>query len=297
MWYRFIHPKPARAFFMQKRILTLIGIVIIVVAGLLFAREKFGINLNPLSYLSSKTNTKITSSNIEIDNLTGYRVIPKSYIAGETVEIITGFKNNGADDSTDSFTFKAYKVDGVWDTLKKDIKYQDRASAAISLDGKDLFSELDLMQMIKEAECVPIEGNCYDNINLNDQNNKFGGVEVKFEEPRYEIKFDSTVASKASFTQNISFVPENCGYYMLVLGNKKYWTSAESGVSKVAFIAVTECTAVGQIASGVSDTRLDDSTVITKPAVVELPQAGATSWLIAVGIIMVGLFVKKKAKA
>jgi len=284
---------------MQKRILMSFGIIIIIVAGLLFLKEKFGINLNPLTLINKQKQTATKKdNNIEIEDLSGYKHLPKTYAVGETVNIVATFKNNGNDIASDSYTFKAYHVDGVWDTLKRDIKYQDRKSGAIVVAGKKLFTEKDLLEMVKELQCKKINGNCYDNINPNDQNNKYGGIEVKFEEPKYKLDFQSTVAKKASFSQKILFVPDSCGYYMLVIGNKKYWSSSGSGNSKVAFIAVDNCVK-GQIASGVSDVRDNNIPVssskakdkITEP-VEQLPQAGSTTYILGIMLVFVGLYLK-----
>ena len=275
-----------------------IGIVIIIVAVLLFLRERFDINLNPLTLINQGQKVSEAVSTITVDRMSGYRKIPQTYINGETIDVIANFKNTGNAVATDSFTFKAYKVEGIWDTLKKEISYKDRKAGATIVEGKELFLETNLLQMIKEESCVAIKGNCYDNININDQNNKFGGVEVKFEEPKYEIKFDSTVAKGEGFSQKISFLPEDCGYYMLVIGNKKYWSSATSGVSKVSFIAVDKCVK-GEIASGISDTRKDTT---VKPSVKdtaqdiveELPQAGAESTLFAGMLLFFAAMVKAR---
>lgn len=283
---------------MQKKILTSIGIVIIIVAGLLLLREKFGINLNPLTLINLDQNTKKIESNIIIDNLSGNKVIPQTYAQNEIIDLVASFKNDGDQSASDTFTFKAYLVTGVWDMLKRDIKYQERQNGALIAEGKELISESDLLEMVKEFKCTRVNGNCYDNINTNDLNNKFGGVEVSFEEPKYEIKFDSTVAAKSSFTQNISFTPEDCGYYMLVIGNKKYWSLATGGgESKVKFIAVDKCNKIGQIASGVSDVRDKETPkIVTTAPVAELPVAGASGWVFALVLLIIGSIAKNKIR-
>ncbi len=281
---------------MQKKLLATLGIIIIIVAVLLFIREKFGVNLNPLSYFNTKQTVSKNKIDITISKLDQYKKLPLVYKQGEEVAIVADFKNTGNSNAVDTITFKAYLVDGIWDSLKRDIKYVNRKNGATISEGKDLFLEPDLLQMIKEQACKPVGGNCYDNINVNDSDNKFGGVEVKFEEPKYEIKFDSTIAGGANYRQKISFVPENCGYYMLVIGNKKYWSSAGTGNSSVAFIAVSGCDKLGQIASGISDTREDGVKPIVKDTVLpvkELPQAGASIWMLASALLLFGVGLKR----
>ena len=83
---------------------------------------------------------------------------------------------------------------------------------------------------------------------------------------------------------------------MLVIGNKKYWSSAGAGNSKVAFIAVSGCEELGEIASGVSDTREDVIEPVIKDKnlpVKELPQAGAGLWLYAGLVVLLGLGIKR----
>jgi|GEM_PF-3980415 len=288
---------------MQKKILTTIGVIIIIVAGLLFVRERFGINLNPLTYVSNKTINKQEEQTMTIESMGSYRQIPQTYNQKEAVEVDVNIKNSSKIVLSDTYTFKAYQVMGVWDTLKREIKYQDRKNAATINSDTELINESDLLEMIKEIECKAGNDNCYDNINTNDLNNKYGGVEVKFEEPKYEIKFDTTVAPGENVSQKIAFEPDDCGYYMLVVGNKKYWSSSDSGVNRVGFIAVSSCAKSGQngqIASGVSDIRqpaIDTATpAITKPQVEELPQAGATSWIIAILLIIGGLTIQRVTK-
>ena len=71
---------PAMAFFMQKRILMSIGIVIIIVAVLLFLRERFDINLNPLTLINQGQKVSEAVSTITVDRMSGYRKIPQTYI-------------------------------------------------------------------------------------------------------------------------------------------------------------------------------------------------------------------------
>ena len=87
-------------------------------------------------------------------------------------------------------------INGIWDTLKKDIRYQDRKNGATVSGGKSLFLESDLLQMTKEEDCKAVKGNCYDNINVSDSNNKFGGIEVKFEEPKEQITYKKCLLSQ-----------------------------------------------------------------------------------------------------
>jgi len=277
---------------MQKMILTILGVVIILIAGLLFVQEKFGININPFT---NQNTAQIVTSALTIDSLDNYRKPPITYKKGESIAISGIISNKGSVSASDKYSFKAYKVTGLWDTLKRDLSYTNKEINAVTDNGVEIVDESDLLQMVKEADCTPVSSNCYDNINTNDGNNKFGGVEITFDEPSFEVDFDVTVAENASHTQSIEFTPVDCGYYMLVLGNEKYWASGDAGDSKVAFIVLNSCNE-GQITSGVNDYR---PTTIVKPevpvpvAATELPKAGSETYILSLFVIGLALSIKK----
>jgi len=277
---------------MQKMILTILGVVIILIAGLLFVQEKFGININPFT---NQNITQVSEGTLTIDSLGNYRKPPITYKKGESIAISGVISNKGGVSATDKYSFKAYKVTGLWDTLKRDFNYTNKESNAVTDNGIEVVDESDLLQMVKEADCTPVNGNCYDNVNTNDGNNKFGGVEITFDEPSFEVDFDVAVAENASHTQSIEFTPVDCGYYMLVLGNEKYWASGDAGDSKVGFIVLNSCNE-GQITSGVSDYR--PAAVVTPeinvPAVAtELPKAGSEAYILSLFVIGLALSIKK----
>lgn len=192
-------------------------------------------------------NTASDKNLLSLDVLFGYRSSPQYYTTNQdTVEIRALVVNNENSTQTAKYETKIYRVASAWNSKDHSISYDMRFDY-INAEPKDdalTLGEGMLRELFLDSQGCDVRTDefCYQQTNLEDSDNPYGGITLDAKPVFATIGEEITLASGERTNISTQWKPEHCGYYRIVMKPFGYTEEfGEENKARDAYIRVKGC--------------------------------------------------------
>lgn len=286
--------------FFVRSVPLALSVILILALTSFFSRSIYAVNIPFVGEVSIGT-PNLEENPIRADVLFGYRPSPQTYSLSDTVEFRTLVVNNSPDPHANTFELKVYKVTELWNSTMHGISYDQRTAYINGQPDSEIkaVSEDTLRTMYYDTkDCALIaEEFCYQTSNPEDGDYPYGGVVLGTKPIYVHITDEIALAPNERTNLKLSWQPQNCGYYRVVVQPFGYQEElGEENQTRDAFVRVKGCEE-GQILDGVSTSK--GGTTLGEHMVNGLPatSSGIVMYLLpAVGLLIGGIMIHRGMK-